>query len=100
MFFGLAASAALAAISACAAGHLVSVANSVSDDLYHGVANRTASPARRLLIARLAMLLFCILVFFITQSKAADPLQWALAAFSLSAGAFFAVLTLASGGGD
>ena len=57
VFFGLAAASALAAISACAAGHLVAIANTVSDDLYHGVLNKGASPGRRLLIARLSMVL-------------------------------------------
>jgi cation/acetate symporter len=94
VFFGLAAASALAGISACAAGHLVALGNAVSDDLYHGLANKSASPARRLLVARLSMLLLCALVFLIAQNSAPDPLRWAIAAFSLSAGAFFAVLTL------
>ncbi len=94
VFFGLAAASALAALSACAAGHLVALANSASDDVYHGLVNNGASPARRLLVARLAMLLFCVLIFLITQSQAADPLRWAIAAFTLSSGTFFAVLVL------
>jgi cation/acetate symporter len=56
VFFGLAAASALAALAACAAGHLVAVANTVSDDLYYGLLSRGASPARRLFIARLSML--------------------------------------------
>jgi cation/acetate symporter len=94
VFFGLAAASALAALSACAAGHLVALANSASDDLYHGLVNRSASPARRLLVARLAMLLFAVIVFLITQNQSADPLRWAIEAFSLSAGTFFAPLVL------
>ncbi len=94
VFFGLAAASALAALSACAAGHLVALGNTLSDDLYHGVANRNASPARRLLVARLSMLLLCALVFFVARGGAPDPLRWAISALSLSAGAFFAVLTL------
>jgi cation/acetate symporter len=94
VFFGLAAASALAALSACAAGHLVAVANTVSDDLYHGFLNKTASPGRRLLAARLTMLLFAVAVFIITQNLATDPLRWAIAAFSLSSGTFFAVLVL------
>jgi cation/acetate symporter len=94
VFFGLAAAAALAALSACAAGHLVAMGNAIGDDLYHGILNRTASPARRLLAARLSMLLLCVLVFVIAENAEPDPLRWAIAAFSLSAGAFFAVLVL------
>ncbi len=94
VFFGLAAASALAALSACAAGHLVAAANTVSDDVYHGTLNKTASPGRRLLVARLSMLLFAVLAFIIMQNLAADPLRWAIAAFSLSSGTFFAVLVL------
>ncbi|MBI4725392.1 MAG: hypothetical protein HY765_10570, partial [Rhodomicrobium sp.] len=94
VFFGLAAASALAALAACAAGHLAAIANTVSDDLYHGVLNKTASPSRRLVVARLAMLLFAILAFAITQSQTVDSLRWVIAAFSLSAGTFFAVLVL------
>ena len=94
VFFGLAAASALAALSACASGHLIAVANTVSDDLYHGFLNKTASPGRRLMVARLTMLLFAVAVFIITQNSAADPLRWAIAAFSLSSGTFFSVLLL------
>ncbi len=94
VFFGLAAASALAALSACAAGHLAAAANTVSDDVYHGFLNKTASPGRRLLVARLSMLFFAVLAFIIMQNGTADPLRWAIAAFSLSSGTFFAVLTL------
>ncbi len=94
VFFGLAAASALAAVAACASGHLVAIANTVSDDLYGGMLNKSASTARRLLIARAAMLFAGFFVFAVTQSQAVDPLRWAIAAFSLSSGTFFAVLVL------
>jgi len=94
VFFGLAAASALAALSACAAGHLVAVANTVSDDVYHGFLNKTATPGRRLMIARLAMLLLAVAAFIIARSTAADPLRLVIAAFSVSSGTFFAVLVL------
>jgi cation/acetate symporter len=94
VFFGLTGASALAAISACASGHLVAIANTVSDDLYLGFLNKGASPGRRLLVARLTMLLLSVLVFVVTQSRAIDSLRWVIAAFSLSAGTFFAVLVL------
>ena len=40
------------------------------------------------------MLLLSVLVFVVTQSRAIDSLRWVIAAFSLSAGTFFAVLVL------
>jgi cation/acetate symporter len=94
VFFGLAAASALAALSACAAGHLVAISNSVSDDLYHGFVSKGASPARRLLVARLAMLACGAFVFAVIQQYPIDPLRWVIAAFSLSSGTFFAVLAL------
>ena len=92
--FGLAAASALAALSACAAGHLVAMANTVSDDVYHEFLNKAASPGRRLLMARLTMLLLAVTAFIMTQNLATDPLRWAIAAFSLSSGTFFSVLVL------
>ncbi len=94
VFFGLTAASALAAIAACASGHLVAIANTVSDDLYLGFLNKGASPGRRLLVARLTMLLLSVLVFIAVQNRAIDSLRWVIAAFSLSAGTFFAALVL------
>ncbi|MBT3071594.1 hypothetical protein KKP04_12030 [Rhodomicrobium sp. Az07] len=93
VFFGLAAAALLAAVAACAAGHLVALANTVSDDIYHGTLKRSASPARRLLVARLSMIVFGIVAFFLAMDRV-DPLRWAMVSLSLAAGTFFAVLVL------
>jgi cation/acetate symporter len=95
VFFGLAAAAALAALAACASGQLVAIATMVSDDLYYGGFNKSASPSARLLVARLSMMLFCIAVFMVAQNQPIDSLRWAVSAFSLSAGTFFAPLVLA-----
>ena len=94
VFFGLVAASALAAIAASASAQLVTIANTVSDDLYFGLLSKTASPGRRLLIARFAMLVFCVFVFVASQSRNIDSLRWVIASFSLSAGTFFAVLVL------
>ncbi len=94
VFFGLAGASVLAAISACAAGQLVAMGNTLSDDLYHGFLNKSASPGRRLLFARLSMLLFCFIAFMVAQRPSVDPLRWVIEAFSLSSGTFFAVLVL------
>ena len=94
VFFGLAAASALAVLSACAAGHLAAIANTVSDDAYHGFLNRAASPGRRLVVARLTMLLAAVAAFAIVDSVEADPLRFVVAAFSLSSGTFFSVLVL------
>jgi cation/acetate symporter len=94
VFLGLAAAAAIAALSACGAAQLVAIGNSISDDLYHGALHKTASPSRRLVVARLSMLLFGLVVFAFCRDPNLDPLRLALEAFSLSAGTFFAVLVL------
>jgi cation/acetate symporter len=70
------------------------VANTVSDDLYHGLLSKGASPARRLFIARLSMLAGAAVIFSMAQGQAIDPLRWVISAFSLSAGTFFPVLVL------
>ena len=75
VFFGLAAAAALAALASCASAQLVATANSMSDDLYCGFMNKSASPARRLLAARLAMLLVISVVFVAAQSREVELLE-------------------------
>jgi cation/acetate symporter len=94
VFFGLAAASALAAILASASAQLLAIANSVSDDLFGGFISKSATPGRRLLIARFTMLILCAVVFAASQSRSVDSLRWVISAFSLSAGTFFAVLVL------
>jgi len=94
VFFGLTAASALAAIAASASAQLLAIANSVADDLYGGFLSKSATPGRRLLIARFTMLVLCAAVFVASQSRNVDSLRWVIAAFSLSAGTFFAVLVL------
>ncbi|HZV22066.1 MAG TPA: hypothetical protein VE986_11040 [Hyphomicrobiales bacterium] len=94
VFFGLAAASAVAALSACAGGHLVAIGNAISDDLYYGLLNRNASPSKRLVVSRFVMLLLAPIILIVSQSQNVDPLRWVIAAFSLSAGTFFAVLVL------
>jgi cation/acetate symporter len=94
VFFGLVAASALAAISACASGHLTAIGNTVSDDLYHGVLSPRSSPARQLAVARFSMLAACVVAFLFAERQTADPLRWVIAAFSLSSGTFFAPLVL------
>src|SRR5262249_49859697 len=56
--------------------------------------SKGASPARRLFIARLAVLVTAAAAFWMAQGPALDPLRWVISAFSLSAGTFFPVLVL------
>ena len=94
VFLGLAAASAIAALMASASAQLVAIANSVSDDLYYGSFNRSASPARRFLVGRVSMLITGAAILSLAQAPDLDPLRLVLMAFSISAGTFFAVLTL------
>jgi cation/acetate symporter len=94
VLIGVVGAAAIAAVLAAAAGHLVAVANVFSNDIYYPLLNRSASPSRRLLVARLSMVGFGVAAFFIASREGIDPLRMAIWAFSLCAGSFFAVLAL------
>jgi cation/acetate symporter len=86
--------AAIAAVLAAAAGHLVAMANVLSNDIYYPLLNRSASPARRLLAARLSMVGFGLVALWFASREGLDPLRMVIWAFSLCAGSFFGVLAL------
>ncbi len=95
VLIGLAGAGAIAAVMAAAGGQLVTLANVLSNDIYYGGVNRSASPSRRLLVARLAMAGLAVVAFILASRPELDPLRMILWAFSLAAGTFFAPLTLA-----
>jgi cation/acetate symporter len=95
VIIGVIGAAAIAAVLAAAAGHLVAMSNVLSNDIYYTVLNRSASPSRRLLVARMSMIGFGILSLWIASRDGLDPLRMALWALSLCAGSFFAVLAMA-----
>ena len=94
VLIGLAGAGAIAAVMAAAAGQLVALANVMSNDVYYSIVNRSASPSRRLLVARLAMAGFAVAAFLLASQPDLDPLRMVLWAFSLCAGTFFGPLTL------
>jgi cation/acetate symporter len=91
---GLVGAAALAAVLAAAGGQLVSLGAAFSNDLFY-VVNRSATPARRLLVARVAMVLFAIAGYVLATRWNLDPLRMVLWSVSLCAGTFFAPLAFA-----
>ena len=91
---GLIGAAALAAVMAAAGGQLVTLANVIGNDFYHPF-HRTASPARRLIIARIGLLVIIIGAYSFVVQNDFDPMRMLIQAFSLSAGTFFAPLVLA-----
>lgn len=91
---GLIGAAALAAVMAAAGGQLVALANVISNDFYHPF-HRTASPARRLIVARIGLVAVIIGAYTIVAQQEFDPLRMLIQAFSLTAATFFAPLVLA-----
>jgi cation/acetate symporter len=94
VLIGLIGAAALAAVMAAAGGQLVALANVISNDFYHPF-HRTASPARRLMVARIGLLAVIVGAYAFVAQNDFDPLRMLIMAFSLSAGTFFAPLILA-----
>ncbi len=95
VLIGLAGAGAIAAVLGAAASQLVALANVLSNDLYYPMFSRSASPSRRLLVARLAMAVIAVAVFFLAIQPQLDPLRMTIWAFSVCAGVFFAPLALA-----
>jgi len=91
---GLVGAAALAAVLAAAGGQLVSLGTVISNDIYY-LFNRSASPARRLLVARIGMIAFAVAAYSLAMQDGLDPLRLLIWAISLCAGTFFAPLALA-----
>ncbi len=94
VLIGLVGAAALAAVMAAAGTQLVTLANVISNDLYHPF-HRTASPARRLMAARIALLMALAAAYVFVFERNFDPLRMMIWAVSLCAGTFFAPLILA-----
>ena len=94
VLIGVIGAAAIAAVFGAAAGQLVAMANVFSNDIYYPMVNRTASPSRRLLVARLSMIGFGIIALALASRSGFDPLRMVIWAFSLCAGSFFVVLAL------
>jgi cation/acetate symporter len=90
---GVVGAAAIAAVLAAAGGQLVSLGNTLSNDVYY-VFHRSASPARRLLVARIAMIAFAAALAIAADGQNLDPLRLMIWAASLCAGSFFVPLAL------
>jgi cation/acetate symporter len=92
--FGVVASAAIAAALAAMGAQMIAIANAMSNDVYYNVLNRTASPSRRLFIARLFIILCACGAVYMATQLTYDPLRMALWAFSLCGATFFPAMLL------
>lgn len=92
---GLVAAGALAAALSTADGLLLTIANSISHDVYFHLVDKKASHQKRVTIAKIALLGVALFAAYVTSLRPGDILFLVGAAFSLAASSFFAVLILA-----
>ena len=92
---GFMAAAGLAAALAAAGSHMVTMSSSIAEDVFYGALWGRASRAKRLLLARLSMILVTMVASSMALGQDFDILQVLLWALSLSASSFFAPMVLA-----
>ncbi len=90
----LAATAGIAATLAAGAAHAFAAGSAISDDLYHGFIHRSATHGKRLIVARLSMVILTIGAAWYVTMNDFDVLRAAIAAFSLAGATFLPPLLL------
>jgi cation/acetate symporter len=91
---GLVAAGGLAAALSTADGLLLTIASSLSHDVYFKMIDPNASTARRVTLSKVLLLVVALGASYVASHKPADILFLVSAAFSFAAAAFFPVLTL------
>ena len=91
---GLVAAGGLAAALSTADGLLLTIASSLSHDLYYKMIDPSASTARRVTISKVLLLIVALAAAYVAAQKPADILFLVSAAFSIAAAAFFPALVL------
>jgi cation/acetate symporter len=91
---GLVASGGLAAALSTADGLLLAIANALSHDVYYKMIDRNAPTTRRLIVARVLLVLVAILAAYTASTKPSDILAMVSWAFSLAAAGLFPVLVM------
>jgi len=94
VFFGVVATAAIAAVLAAAGGQILSIANVMSNDIYHALLSRGATPSRRLFVARLSIVLAATAGLVLAMDSPHNPVTLALWAISLTGATFFPALLI------
>jgi len=90
----LVAAGGLAAALSTADGLLLTIANALSHDIYYRVLNPQASPIRRVMLAKVMVLMVALGAAYMASLHLADILPFVAAAFSLASAALFPALTL------
>jgi cation/acetate symporter len=91
---GLVAAGGLAAALSTADGLLLAIANALSHDLYYKTLDPKAPPRRRLLVARVLLLVVAVLSAYTASTRPADILAMVSWAFSLAAAGLFPALVM------
>ena len=89
-----AATAGIAATLAAGAAHAFAAGTTISDDLYHGMIHRTATPGKRMIVARLSMALLAIGAAWYVTTNDFDVLRAAICSLSLAGAAYLPALML------
>lgn len=91
---GLVAAGGLAAALSTADGLLLAIANALSHDIYYRMINPEASTAKRLVIARILLVVVAILGALVAGTRPGEILAMVAWAFSLAAAGLFPVLVM------
>jgi cation/acetate symporter len=91
---GLVAAGGLAAALSTADGLLLAIANALSHDVYYKMVDPAASTKKRLIVARVLLLVVAVLAAWLASTKPADILSMVAWAFSLAAAGNFPALVL------
>jgi len=91
---GLVAAGGLAAALSTADGLLLAIANALSHDIYYKMINPSAPTGRRLVVARVLLVIVAVIAAYTASFRPADIVAMVAWAFSLAAGGLFPALVL------
>jgi len=91
---GLVAAGGLAAALSTADGLLLAIANALSHDIYYKMIDQNAPTARRLVVARVLLVIVALIAAYTASNRPADIVAMVAWAFSLAAGGLFPALVL------
>jgi cation/acetate symporter len=91
---GLVAAGGLAAALSTADGLLLAIANALSHDVYYKMIDRHAPTTRRLVVARVLLVLVAVLAAYTASTRPSDILAMVSWAFSLAAAGLFPALVM------
>jgi cation/acetate symporter len=91
---GLVAAGGLAAALSTADGLLLAIANALSHDIYYKMVDPQADAKRRLIVARVLLIVVAVFAAWLASTKPSDILSMVAWAFSLAASGLFPALVL------